>query len=207
MPPRVKESSWHFWCVFYKERILNKPGRLTQDPLIPAYIFVKETETKPLKSPARKQVWVNPSPWKKKKKPPQTKFRDVHSVSFCKKPLSSGQGESAPAKRGCGSPAPAAAWHSRLNAVPSQVCRALWMPRVTPHLPSAPNRLPACHLAEEAMGSWEQHKVWQPSIPHPWGSSLTGELAKMNRYLWSGLTEINSPVPLPCFFVTECFFT
>lgn len=68
MPPRVKESSWHFWCVFYKECILNKPGRLTQDPLIPAYIFVKETETKPLKSPARKQVWVNPSPWKKKKK-------------------------------------------------------------------------------------------------------------------------------------------
>lgn len=100
MPPRVKESSWHFWCVFYKECILNKPGRLTQDPLIPAYIFVKETETKPLKSPARKQVWVNPSPWKKKKKPPQTKFRDVHSVSFCKKPLSGGQGESAPCQQG-----------------------------------------------------------------------------------------------------------
>lgn len=84
MPPRVKESSWHFWCVFYKECLLNKPGRLTQDPLIPAYIFVKET----LKTPARKQVWVNPSPWKKKTpKTSQTKFGDVHSDFFRTNPL------------------------------------------------------------------------------------------------------------------------
>lgn len=190
MPPRVKESSWHFWCVFYKECILNKPGRLTQDPLIPAYIFVKET----LKTPAKKQVWVNPSPWKKK-----TPKNISDQIGWCtfrfflQKPLGGGQTDSGAVPQPTGAVAllpqqqPGTA---EQDAVPSQICRVLWVPWVTPQLPSIPNMLPTCHLAEEAMGSWEQ-LVWQENISHPSGSSLTGKLAKMNRYLWSELTEIN----------------